>query len=80
MAQHDSDILKRLLDYRLGLDESAQHDETARLLSENTSVREMDAAVQRTLGALAAWGDEEPPMGLSERTLSFIHEQQRGQR
>ena len=72
MGKMDPDKLQRLLDYHLKQDEPAQRLETQRLLAEDAELQELDQVLVRSFEALGSLGEEEPPAGLTDRTLQKI--------
>ena len=64
--------IRRLLDYRLGLDDPAARRETERLLVDDAEAGELNRAVGRMLEPLASFPDCDVPDGLSDRTMDFI--------
>lgn len=79
MGKTDPDNLQRLLDYHLNLDDPEKHLETQRLLAADTELQELDVAIRRSLEPLGNLQEEEPPVGLANRTLQLVSQHHQAQ-
>lgn len=70
----DIDKLQRLLDYHLHQDEPSDRFATQRLLSEDAESQALYEALGGIVGPLGCLEEEEPPAGLSERTLQWVRQ------
>jgi len=79
MREQDYDNLQRLLDYHFKQDSPEQRRQTEQLLADDDQVGQLNASLERCLSPLQGWADEEPPVGLAQRTEEFIAQHQQAE-
>lgn len=76
MDNRQADKLQRVLDYQLKLDTPADRADTERLIANDPEAQQLAAALHQGLKPLDTLADQTPPLGLADRTLTYIAQSQ----
>jgi len=75
--QNQKDLLQRILDYNLHLDNPEDREHTESLLQQNEQAKTLHDSLQHAMNPLDQWSVDPPASDLTTRTLAFIKQHEK---